>query len=289
MASITFLIGYVLPRFTTTQHPNSTPAQLVEVLSATGFAVFIGGPVFVCGSIYGSSVAIQLCSQCLLGEPLNVQAAEEIARMRLGRLLTCGIRELFVRSSGLLIGGSLLFFGGLLAKVTPESDFSAGVLALIGGIAVLVGFFVYGSLMLRRSLIIPIAALESIPFKAIPSRNRELMKAWSIHRSGASSIGSSFFVAAIVGFAICGGLQMAASLIGLSEWFSSITDGLFLQPILVAALNSVPVFIALWVAIPFWSAITTTLYYERRVRIEGFDIEQLAEELRGRNESRFNV
>jgi hypothetical protein len=46
----------------------------------------------------------------------------------------------------------------------------------------------------------------------------------------------------------------------------------------------------LWVLIPVWCTTTTILYFERRIRLEGYDIELLARDMvRSRKESRFEL
>ena len=49
-----------------------------------------------------------------------------------------------------------------------------------------------------------------------------------------------------------------------------------LRPIVEGVLALVPYFLSLWVVIPVWAVTVTIIYFERRVRLEGYDIEALA-------------
>ena len=52
-----------------------------------------------------------------------------------------------------------------------------------------------------------------------------------------------------------------------------------MRPIVEGVVGLLPYFLSLWVTIPVWAVTVTIIYYERRVRLEGYDIEALAQDV----------
>jgi hypothetical protein len=167
-------------------------------------------------------------------------------------------------------------FSGIVAVV--------GMCGLFGG-GLLVLFFVA-----RRALIVPIMLLEDVGLKAALKRNKQLMGAAKYHPDGAGTIWLLYFVNFITGSAVAAGVAAGMEIAGVRSFVQGWTQGLGSQPLFLAAENLLPFFFTTWLLLPFWGVVVTVMYYERRVRVEGFDIEQLNEEIgREGRTSRFNV
>ncbi|MEQ1936128.1 MAG: hypothetical protein ABL962_19915, partial [Fimbriimonadaceae bacterium] len=55
-------------------------------------------------------------------------------------------------------------------------------------------------------------------------------------------------------------------------------------------LEIIPTFLAIWLLVPVWAVTTTLIYFERRVRLEGYDIEALAQDVwRNDRDHRFEL
>jgi len=78
--------------------------------------------------------------------------------------------------------------------------------------------------------------------------------------------------------------------VGIAEQSRSLADWPYVGVILQKVLELFPLFLAIWIIIPVWCTTTTLLYYERRIRLEGYDILALAQEVwRADRQSRFQV
>ena len=49
--------------------------------------------------------------------------------------------------------------------------------------------------------------------------------------------------------------------------------------VLVEGMGALPSFLALWLLVPFLSCSLVTIYFDRRVIIEGYDIEMMARDV----------
>ena len=66
---------------------------------------------------------------------------------------------------------------------------------------------------------------------------------------------------------------------GVIEWAESIGGRSIAMAVLVEGSSALPSFLALWLLVPFLSCSLVTIYFDRRIRIEGFDIETMARDV----------
>lgn len=290
IAALVFVFGYAVPELQYTQRPNSTVGQVEEAIGTLALAVFVGGPIFLMGAIYAGSVVTRLTSDFLLGLPVNVPAAEAIVRKRLGSLLLYGFRELFICFGGLLASGALLLASGLLTTVTSPDNPLPGILAVLGAFSCAVGVGLVLILFARRAIVFPVVVIEDVGIRAASARTKTLMKPINNQPNGTGVIGAMYAISLLVYVVISVGLGsvlMFFNVEGLVRTWANHSMG---EPLLTTAVDLIPDFCALWALLPFWAIVMTVLYYERRIRVEGFDIEQLAEEIgRDGRTNRFNV
>jgi hypothetical protein len=290
LAALDFIFGYALPQLQYTQRPDSTSGQLGEAIFAIGLVVLVGGPNFLIGASYAGGIVSQLTSDFILGESSDLFTIEGNIRSRLGTIFLCGMKELFVCFGCLLLGGAILMVSGLVASSTSDDTLVAGILALLGGFALFGGCIAALILFARRAIVYPIVIIEKVGVKAAGLRVKTLMKSVKSQPSGASAI-ANLYAITVIGFgAIYAGLAGIIELFGIEGIVRGWSNHSLIEPLLVYAVWLIPAFCAVWVLLPFWSVVLTVVYYERRIRVEGFDIEQLAEEIgRDGRTNRFNV
>jgi hypothetical protein len=64
----------------------------------------------------------------------------------------------------------------------------------------------------------------------------------------------------------------------------------WMKTVVIAGVDLLPYYLAIWTLIPVWATTLTVIYYERRIRLEGFDIEAMASQIKTDDRaSRFNV
>jgi hypothetical protein len=78
---------------------------------------------------------------------------------------------------------------------------------------------------------------------------------------------------------VYGGITGCLSIAGYPENIRGLIGGWPFSPVLVEALGVLPYFLVIWTLMPLWAIATTIIYYDRRIRLEGYDIEALAEDV----------
>lgn len=287
LASVTFIFSYVIPAFGLTQHSSDVGMQVIEAAYAMALGLFIGGPLFLVGISYSSSLITQLVSDYMVGNVPNPAAAQQGARSRLTRMLKLNLRELLAGCSGLLVGIACL----MASALADSSD--SNLLALTSLLGVL-AFVFGGALMLivvcRHALAAPALLIEEATSRQAAKRSASLLKGGLYHPSGYNNVITFVLVSGLlVGF-IFGGIVMSFDAIGIQAWIDDILAGSVFHDLVNAAFNMTPWFLVIWTVVPVWCTATTILYYERRARLEGYDIEALAQDVwRTDKQSRFQL
>jgi hypothetical protein len=278
LAAIAFLVTYVGPNLGVTQSPQDAVSQVGEsgVLVILGFVV--AGPLALLGLTFSSAVVVRLVSGFLLGSPVSESDAQSLGSRLIGRLFLLGLRELFVASLGIAASLMLMFGGGLLAAVTPEGEWLSAVLALFGVFGVIAGGIWFLVVVSSHALAVPIMILEDLPPAQSAKRSGSLMGFRKHLGSGSAAIWGLYSLLFIAGLIVWGGGELVMNLLGLRAVIEEQTLGWTAQPVVLAVLQWAPIYAAVVVLVPAWAAACTVIYYERRVRVEGFDIEVLAQD-----------
>jgi hypothetical protein len=79
----------------------------------------------------------------------------------------------------------------------------------------------------------------------------------------------------MLGLILILGAEALNEIVGITNWAGAL-DLRALRPIIEGACDLIPIYLTLWVCVPVWAVTVTIIYYERRVRLEGYDIEALA-------------
>lgn len=290
LAGIAFVGTYVLPSLFWTNNPDSIAHQFGEVAWALGLAVGVGGPLFLLGLSYITTAVTLLTSDYMVGNVPNLEAAERTSLRMLGRLFVVTLRELLISLSGVLISLGIMIGGALLKQVTPSTDATAGILVLMGGLGLVAGFFVFLFVIAGHALAAPAAVLEDLSPSQASRRSKELLRAVPFHGSGTGTLWSLYLLIGFAMLVLLGGIYGSFGILQVEQNVERLTDGFPLQSLILGALNLLPWFLIVWTLVPMWAATVTILYYERRIRLEGYDIEALAQDIaRSDRASRFQL
>lgn len=287
LAASAFVLNYVLPGLLTTQNANDFVYQIGEVFVALALALFVGGPLFLIGLSYSTVLVVSLTSDDVLGNPPDIDAALKMARERLWVLFRLNMRELLSSLSGVFISTVIMLAGGFIAAKTPENDVTAGLVTLLGVLGLVAGFFVFLFFVGREALAASAVVLEDLTPAQAAKRSRDLQRNHPIQGSGAGPILSVYALLAFVALVLIGGMAAVQELLPFNG--DDFLGGLPLGPLWTEAYTLLPIFITLWTLIPIWASVVTVSYYDRRIRLEGFDIEILAKEISHGRASRFDV
>jgi hypothetical protein len=290
LAGFAFLVLYVLPGLTTTAQPMDIMVQIAEASVALAMALFIGGPLFLLGFSYSTAVITHLVADYVVGNPLDPAQAERQARGQLPKLFFVSMRELLLSVSGLGVAIALMMGGALLSEMTPETSALAGLVAFVGILGLFGGVLVFLYVASRHALAAPAAVLEDLSGRQAAARSKELFRAVPYHGSGTGAIWTLYFLLFFVGLLLVGGMFLSAQMLGMFGILEGISQALPFGDTILTALSLLPWYVVIWTLLPVWAATVVLVYYERRVRLEGYDIEALASEIgRHGRASRFDL
>ncbi len=279
LAAFGFFDTYVSPRLFTTKSSGNSFLVLQDLGFALALALLVGGPLVLIGVSYASSVVVHLVSSYLTGNEPDEAAAVQTARQVLPRLFLVNLKELMLSLSGVFVSLVVMAIGGFVAEATPQSDSSAGVISVIGIMGLCAGGLIFLAIIALDALAVPIAVLEGAGAKSAGKRSRSLLRRVGYHPSGTSTIWSAYMLLLFMATVLFGGLALCLSIFSVEDHLSSALSALPGHALFVAAVDLLPTYAILWVLIPVWAVAITIVYYERRIRLEGFDIDELAAEI----------
>ena len=132
--------------------------------------------------------------------------------------------------------------------------------------------------------------LEGLKPREAARRSVALMKGIGPIQSGYGNVWTLYVVLFFVSLLVGLGLNGALGMLGFPDRFASHLDNLPYGGLLVEGLRLIPLFLWVWTIVPVWSVTITIIYYERRIRLEGYDIEALAADVwRTDRQNRFEL
>lgn len=273
-----FVMNYVLVRFFETQNSDSLKGQMTEFVTNAALGLFVAAPIWIIALSYASALTVRRVSWALLGRPSNPSEATRDARRVLPSLIWAAGTITLLSIAGFLLSGAFMLVGAWLSSVTSDSSVVAGLVAGIGVLGLFVGFFWFLFVAGRYGLAAPTAVIEGVRGRALMKRVAELVKGQG-RRSGASgSVISLAITSAVLQLLIAGSLMTISELLQLSQRLREGFGGLFGEA-LSGAVEMLPEYLSLLLVLPFFTIAITVLYFERRVRVEGYDISALAADI----------
>ncbi|MFQ3586220.1 MAG: hypothetical protein SNJ74_00015 [Fimbriimonadaceae bacterium] len=289
-ASIAFVLFYLVPSLGYTSQPETIAGQVGETLLTLTMAVAVAGPLFLAGLSYSSGAIIHLVSDYILGNQPDMEGAMRTGRKTLARMFWLNVYELFVAWGGVLLSVGLLLVSGLLAATTPEESALPGVLASFSIVLIVLGFCWLPFVLGRHALGAPVVVLDGLPTLPAIRRSIALLRGDAVHPSGYGAIGQLFLVVGFVALALWLSGVTAMSLLQIDRVTAALGQIGPWGALVERAVSLLPWYIGVWLTVPIWCTTITILYYERRIRLEGYDIEALARDVWSSDrESRFEL
>lgn len=288
-ASLAFLFEQVLPRFFVTSSPDNITNQLVEAIAVLAVTVGVGAPLFFIGASYSIALVCQLVSDYMIGVTPSIKGAKRAARSCLWRAVWLSVRQSFLACLGFVAGMLGLISSAFIETTFPGSVWSA-LITVFAVICLVFGALLMPVVLGMYAIAMPVCLLEGVGVRDAVKRTRYLMRKHSNQPSGYDTIFLLYLVVIFLLVMIFGGFSMAYSLIPVGDWINSFDILARYRTGIEAVLGGIPLLLTLWVLIPVWGTTTTLLYLERRIRLEGYDIETLAKDVwRADRQSRFEL
>lgn len=287
LAAAIFVWFNVAPVLTTTDHPEDVIAQLGELAAALGLAIVVGIPLVVGALASASATLTLLTSDFMAGNQPNPAAARVRARESIVPLMWVALRVGAFSASGVVLCGVAIGGAALIDAVTHSESLWV---ALVAGLALFalipaIGGMLWG--LSRYSLAVPAVVLERLGAAQACRRSVALMGGTP---SGYDAMHMLWAVLGLITLVILGGLFLSLYALGVHDWVEAARPLGPIAEVLDSAVSLLPWFALIWVVVPVWSTTATLLFYERRIRLEGYDIDALAQEIwRAQPESRFQL
>ena len=274
-AAMAFITGYVIPSMGVTKDASNVRVQAGEFLSLLALALFVGVPLFLMGLSYISAFVTGMVSDYMVGAVPDPNANAQRARQMIPKMLAITGWEILWALGPLIVSG-LLFLASAMFGSNDDAPFAV---ASVAAVAFFVGIITFPIVVCRQILAVPVGFIEGSKVLKCSKRSVMLMRGSVHHTSGYATVVSlaltCFTLIAFLWIGISAGLEM----LGTAPWLESLTAGNMAHDLLEQASEFIPLFLTLWFVLPVWSATATILYYERRTRLEGLDIESLAQDV----------
>ena len=290
VAAIAFVLDIVRPMLFTTSDASNLTTQYSEVLVALALAILVGGPLVIIGVSATTAIVTQLVSDYMLGNVPSIDGAIRAARRTLGSLIRVHFFEFILACSGVIAGFGLSILSSVLDQSTDQDNLVAGLVAFLAICGFVFGGLFFLLVVSRHALAAPIAVLEGLGPRDAARRSVQLMKGAGTITSGYGHVWSLYTVLFFVSLLVGTGLSGFLSFIGLQERLVVLFDNLPYGGVLIKALELLPLFLWVWAMVPVWATTVAIIYYERRIRLEGYDIEALAADVwRTDRQTRFEL
>lgn len=277
--SLIFSGAYLLPGFFVIVGGDKLSDDLSRVGISALITIFFAIPLFMFGIGQCFATAVSETNDYITGDRLPGEPSVSTLQIphpwKFTSLLSVAALESFLP----ILAASLCFiFGAVIQNVVPDSVIP-GLLGIFGFVIAMASFIVTPILFFRNCLIPVVAVLEKGDSKTIRQRGRILAGM----KGNISGVGESMFHGLVVFLFVGGGLyimfKIAVDLIlgigAVDNWLGSVIFG----DLIKSAFQMLPLYALIWVLTPFWAALCTVNYYDRRIKLEGFDIRMLAKDV----------
>lgn len=280
--SVLMVSQMLIPALFTTSNPDSVTGQVTEVAIAVLLGIFAAIPTLVIGLGNIAAHSVVSAKDYLMGinshEVIRTKEVDEV----LPKMIQLLTRMFFVASAGIFISVGFLLLGALAGALMNDRDL-AGFLSVIG----IIGFWISAVWAIRcfftHSLAPSVLVMEGLSPKEAMKRSQELSKGQRYIPSCADTVfsvaGMMLFFTLIVG----GAVSFLYSILHVVEFLSSLTAMYWWSEILIPTILGIPFLVTMWLILPAWFVGSTAIFFERRIRIDGFDVVMLNNELSSKN------
>lgn len=273
-----FFATFISPMLFRTRFTENHSAQVIE--TTIGVLVFLAAvvPLAFVGFAVSTQPCVRVASAMVLGE--DVPPDSDLIDPKLSPTLAWNMVKALFFSSWIFL---LSILGLLLAGVLSQMGDMYESLGMVATLFVVLGFmasFVVVPVVGSSVAMVPtITIIEGIKGKAAFERSKFLSKKHGVTQHIFSNFLSAWIVVGFFFLLIALGFDVAISMLGVERFIDSYFGVGIIAELTKSIVGILPLHLALWVLIPFYSIISTLIYYDRRVRVEALDIRVLAEDV----------
>lgn len=274
--ALIFFITLLWPQFLLTSDTSRSVVQVFELASIIAVSIAVALPVFGLGLGHAATIAISIARDAIHGrEPDEQEAVKNANRLfwkQMGLIWVVGFRA----SAGLLVGLALVALSDL---ISVDSQFADMIFALlsVGGLLVLAaGVILFLLVTFREGISSVVLALEEVGILGALRRSRTLSRSAPYEPPATGSLLSLYF-AIFLGFLILIFGFGALFSIVVEPFITPLAGSGIVQSAIAEAVRTLPWYLMMLFLVPLAAIGLTVVYYDRRVRIEAYDIDTLAQ------------
>ncbi|MBL8059964.1 MAG: hypothetical protein JNK63_04515 [Chthonomonas sp.] len=267
----------ILPQMFTTRAPHSVSSQVSEVATTVVLGIFTALPILVIGLSIIITHSVHATADYVSNRWVHEGERQARSDQSLKLTMWLTLRTLVFACSGLLITLFLLLASALLNDIRPDLSAVAGGIAIFSSVVAL-AIFLY--VLVRHSLAPAAALLENAPNHEAPRRSIQLLRTYRGAGSGDDSIVAIGLSLTLLGLCFWGGIEAIYGTLGVIPWLTNVLGRHWWGEIAMSLATGLPYLFAFWVIVPIYSVGTTLVFFERKIRLEGYDISLLHDELR---------
>ncbi len=271
----------LLPQLFFTKNPGDIYAQVAEVVTAVVLGLLAALPIVIVGFSVIVTHSVHAVSDFMANRRTHQVERMKRADADLGKSIKLMIRMSLIAFSGVIGTIALLLISALLNQ-SEARDLSA----FSGAVAVLAGIFAVGILaytFVRYSLAPAAMLLEGAKPKEACQRSINLLRSYRGAGAGDDTVLALGFLLLLVMLFLWGGIAFIYNTLGVVQWLSTVVGRYWWGEVAISLVSGIPYMLGFWLVVPIWSVGTTVVFYERRIRLEGYDIELMNHELASKN------
>ncbi|MBS1709545.1 MAG: hypothetical protein JSS65_12600 [Armatimonadetes bacterium] len=275
-AAIVQVTAFVIP-FIFQTHTTALAGQVAEVMLGVGVALLVSMPLFVLGVGYTMAVCGRLAADFVMGEEPDEARAVELAKKATPKMMRL-IGDILLRTAGpLLLGVVFMTVSAVVGQAGGETvSVLSGFLAVTAFIlsVVAVPWALYSYALAPTAMV-----FEGVDGKTARHRSRLLMKKYPFHGGANSALGIVWVIILVVSVALLAGFTTLVGVIAATPFYQNLSFAGTGGQVLRTMVEMLPTLLTCWLVVPLYATTTAVLYFDRRVRIEAFDIRTLTEDI----------
>lgn len=280
-AGLVQIFAFVGPSVFSTRNPTNPQLQVAEMAITVAVAALIAVPLCLLGLNYPLGFVASFIGQALRGDVPDEKLARKEAESGFWeRLLTIGPAMLLtfgpVLMSVVLMGAS-----STLEKLMGSESWVvyASTILAVGGLFVSVFSVPVGLALV--SMTVPAQVWEKAKPWAAFQRCRQLSKNYPRHGSAGNALLNMGVVGLFAFVALDGTLALMTLVVTESPYLEQFFARTFAGTVMKGAVQALPAYLALLFVLPLMATCVTVLYFERRVRLEAYDIDVMTADAQG--------
>lgn len=266
----------ILPQLLTTKTPESIYGQVLEVTTTVLLGLLTALPIVVIGLSIIVTHSVHATADFISNRIVHEVERQDRSDRDLTKTMKLLGRTMLLSCSGCLVTLALLLGSAMLSDIVSNLSAAAGGIAVIAGI-VSVGVFFY--IMIRHSLAAAAMLLEGVTVKHAAKRSVQLLRAYRGAGSGDDSILALGAAMVLLGLCFWGGIAAIYGILDVIPWLQALVGRQWWGEVAIALAAGLPYLFLFWVMAPIFTIGSTLVFFERKIRLEGYDISLLHQEL----------